>query len=316
MVSAFDIAGVSGLGFKASDHRCLSSIPSTSLRAGFCILYSVFCLLPSVFLCLCLAGCTKPEEKPVWEKVKVGDLADGTKVPQTKFLKTINVEVHVFEIPADNIGELDNIRKKLRIRPLRLTDYPAFEANSFLVRFGQARIWSEIQNMLLKADGRQIAKATLMLTYGEPQTITVAGLNHPRTVFYTATDGSRQGANVGPGILGLRIRADDVPGAVGICDLVAYPVFYLPMTSTIPKFDDHMKRREFPFIAAAFGLRMSPGGFVFLAPKEYISDQTTLAGLFFSNVKGSLFLSRSGRKPPEYKPAVRVFLLACTRIDV
>lgn len=309
MASAFDIAGVSGLGFKASDHRCLPSIPSTSLRAGFC-------MLSAVYLCFFLVGCTEPKEKPIWEKVKVGDLADDTKVPQTEFLKTINVEVHVFEIPADNIGELDKIRKKLRIRPLRLTDYPAFEANSFLVRFGQARIWSEIQNMLLDADGRQIAKATLMLTYGEPQTIAVAGLNHSRTVFYTATDGLKQGANVGPGILGLRIRADDVLGAAGVCDLVAYPVFYLPQQNTIRQLNKRLKSREFAFTTAAFGLRMSPGGFVFLAPKEYISDQTTLAGLFFSNVKGSLFLSKSGRKPPEYKPAVRVFLLACTRIDV
>lgn len=309
MASALDIASVSGPGFKASDHRCLPSVPSTSLRTGLCI-------LSAVYLCFFLAGCPKPKEEPIWEKVKVGDLANDTKVPQTKFLKTINVEVHVFEIPADNVGELDNIRKKLRIKPLRLTDYPAFEANSFLVRFGQARIWSEIQNMLLDADGQQIAKATLMLTYGQPQTIAVAGLNRPRTVFYTATDGSRHGANVGPGILGLRIRADDIPGAAGVCDLVAYPVFYLPRQSTIRQLNKRLKSREFAFTTAAFGLRMSPGGFVFLAPKEYISDQTALAGLFFSNVQGSLFLSRSKRKPPEYKPAVRVFLLACTRIDV
>jgi len=316
MVSAFHIAGVLGFRLTTSDHRRPSSVASSSLRAGFCILYSVFCLLPSVFLCLCLAGCTKPEEKPVWEKVKVGDLADGTKVPQTKFLKTINVEVHVFEIPVDNIDVLDKIRKKLRIRPLRLKNYQAFSANSFLARFGQSNVWNEVHNMLIAADGQEVAKVSLMLPDGQHQTLAVTGLSHTRTVFYTAINGSRQGANIGPGILGLRIKGDRIPGRTGICEVAAYPVFTVPMTSTIPEFDDHIKRREFPFIAAAFGLRMSPGDFVFLGPREYVSDQTALGGLFFSNVKGSLFLSRSGRKPPEYKPAVRVFLLACTRIDV
>lgn len=308
MIRAFEIAAALDLRFKTPDQR-RECAPSTSLRAVWCLLYSVF-------LCLCLIGCARPEEEPIWEKVKVGDLApSGDKMPRAEFLNTVNLEVHVIEIPADNIAELDKIRKKLRIKPLRLKNYQAFSANSFLARFGQLNLWNEIRGMLNTADGQEIARVALMLPDGQHQTLAVTGLSHSRTVFYTAIDGSRQGANIGPGILGLRVKAAKIPGRIGVCDVVAYPVFSLPTSNTIAQLEARMKLREFPFTAAAFGLRMSPGDFVYLAPKEYVTDQTHLGGLFFSNVRGSLFFNRAKRKPPEHKTAVRVFLLACTRID-
>jgi len=60
-------------------------------------------------------------------------------------------------------------------------------------------------------------------------------------------------------------------------------------------------------------MKKRPGDFVFLAPKEYVSDQTALGGLFFSNPRGGLFFSKT--KSPEYKSAVRIFLLVCTGIN-
>ncbi len=309
MIRALQIAGVLDCGLKPPDLRRRHS----ALR----LLSPVFCLLYSIVLCFSLLGCARPEEEPIWEKVKIGDLApsgDGT--PQAKFVKSVHLEIHVIEIPADNIDELDKIRKKLHIRPLRLKNYQAFSANSFLARFGKSDMWNEIRGMLTAADGQEVARVSLMLPDGRPQTLAITGLSHVRTVFYTAADGSRQGANIGPGILGLRIKGEKIPGRVGICEVTAYPVFSLPTKSAIPQLEAQMKRREFPFTSAAFGLRMSPGDFVFLAPKEYVSDQTALGGLFFSNVQGRLFLGTTTHKLPEHKTAVRVFLLACTRIDI
>ncbi len=92
-------------------------------------------------------------------------------------------------------------------------------------------------------------------------------------------------------------------------------MYSLPTQSAIPQLRAQMKRREFPFTSAALGLKMSPGDFVFLAPKEYVSDQTSLGGLFFSNVRGRMFFNAAKRKAPERKTAVRVFLLTCARID-
>jgi hypothetical protein len=276
------------------------------LSPVFCILYSLFCLF----------GCAKPEpEQPIWEKVKIGDLApsDAGKTQQVELLKMTKLDVHIFEIPAENIAELDKIRKKLFIRPLQLKDYKAFNANSFMVRFGQVDLWRQTNEWLIGADGRNIANVSLMLADGQAQTIVIAGLDRPQTIFYTAANGSSEGANVGPGVFGLRIKAENIPGSRGVCDLVAYPVFSPPTESTIPQLDALGKLREFPFTSAAFGLKMSPGDFVFLAPKEYVSDQTALGGLFFNNPRGGLFFSKA--KAPEYKPAIRIFLLVCTGIN-
>ncbi|MHC4431556.1 MAG: hypothetical protein ACYTBS_06920, partial [Planctomycetota bacterium] len=193
--------------------------------------------------------------------------------------------------------------------------YQAFNANSFLARFGQRDMWNDVRSMLIAAEGQEVVKVSLMLTDSQPQTLTIAGLGRMQTVFYRAADGSRQGANVGPGILGLRIKGERIPGRRGVCEVTAYPVYSLPTQSAIPEIQAQMKRREFPFTCAAFGLRMSPGNFVFLAPKEYDSDQTSLAGLFFSNVQGRMFFNPAKSKVPERKQAVRVFLLACARID-
>ena len=140
----------------------------------------------------------------MWEKTKIGDLAPSAdQTPQAKFVKGIHLEIHVIEIPADNIDDLDKIRKKLRIKPLKLKNYQAFSANSFLARFGQLDLWNDVRSMLIAADGQEVVKVSLMLSDGEPQTLTIAGLTRTQTVFYRAADGSRQGANVGPGILGL-----------------------------------------------------------------------------------------------------------------
>ena len=300
MIRAFQIAAVLYSGLHRPATKRLSSV--------FCLLTSVFCLL---------AGCTGPEEEPIWENVKVGDLAPHhrDKPTQSRLLKAMSFDLHIFEIPADNISKLDDISRMLHTRGLRFTNYRAFGANSFSARFGQTQMWNEIQNLLLAADGRKIAKVSLMLFDGQTETIAVTGLSGPRTIFFTAVDGSRQGANVGPGVLGLRIEAGRILGLPGVCNVTAYPAFSRPTSSSIPELTTHAKLREFVFRSAAFGLTMRPDDLVFLGPKEYISDQIALGGLFFSNPQGSLFFNDAERKPPEHKPAVRIFVLVCTRID-
>ncbi len=287
-----------------------------TLRTGLPLLYPVSCILYSVFCLLCLSGCTKPEEEaPIWETVKIGDLApyEGTvpRPPQT--LKTVNLEVYVFGVPTTNIKRLDKIRKTFYIRPLRLKSYPSFEADSFQVRFGQGERWTEVQDIVLAAGGQRLANVSLMLPDALPETIAIAGLDRPQSVFFTAPDGSRQAANVGPGVLGLRVQAETIPGAKGQCSVTAYPVFSPPTRRTVPALNLRAKLREFPFTTAAFGLNMAPGDFVYLGPKESFADQTTLGGLFFGNPRGSLFFGKT--EGAEFKPSLRVFLLLCTGVN-
>jgi hypothetical protein len=294
----------------------LALFAGQTLRTGLPLLYPVSCILSSVFCLLCLSGCPKPEaETPIWETVKIGDLApyEGTKaaVPQT--LKTVNLDVYVFEVPAVNISKLDRIRKTFYIRPLRLKSYPSFDADSFQVRFGQGERWKEMQDIVLAAGGQRAANVSLMLPDALPETIAVAGLDRPQSVFFTAPDGSRQAANIGPGVLGLRVQAETIAGAKGQCSVTAFPVFSPPTQRAVPQLNLRAKLREFPFTTAAFGLNMAPGDFVYLGPKEYSADQTALGGLFFSNPRGSLFFGKT--EAAEFKPGVRVFLLLCTGMN-
>ena len=153
-----------------------------------------------------------------------------------------------------------------------------------------------------------------MLADNLPETIAVVPIESPRTIFYTAITGSKEGVNVGQGILGLRIKIQKVPSLRGVCNFTAYPIYSPPtLKSTIPLLDTRAQRREFPFSSVAFGLRMGPGDFILLGPKKYVDDQTALGGLFFSNPVGNLFQGKTERAPLQHKSAVRLFLLVCTR---
>lgn len=277
-----------------------------------CLLASVFCLLFSA-----LAGCTPPEKEPIWKNLKIGDLAPRQSGKQiSRLVETTNFNLYVFEMPSDNIDKLDNICKTLFTKNLRYQSSHSFGENSFSVHFGQIRMWNEIFTSILAAGAKQINKVSLMLADDLPETISVARIDSPRTIFFTSTYGSKEGANVGPGILALRLKTQKIPGLRGVCNVTAYPVYSPPMIqSTIPLLSARTQRREFPFSAAAFELRMGPGDFILLGPKEYVSDQTALGGLFFSNPEGSLFFSETERSTFEPKPAVRLFLLVCTRTN-
>ena len=274
-------------------------------------LFTVICIL-----LLALSGCTPSEEEPIWKDLKIGDLAprsDG-KQQKSRLVDSTNFNLYVFEMPSDNLGKLNEIRKTMFTRNLRYQSSYSFEANSFSVHFGQYRMWEQIFNSIIAAGAKRINRAQLMLTDNLPETIAIVPIESPRTIFYTAITGSKEGANVGQGILALKINTQKVPALRGVCNFTAYPVYSPPMLkSTIPLLDARTKRQEFPFSSAAFGLRMGPGDFILLGPKEYIDDQTTLGGLFFCNPKGNLFQGKTERDPLQHKSAVRLFLLVCTR---
>jgi hypothetical protein len=266
---------------------------------------------------LVLSGCPGSRKEPVLDDIKIGDLAssgNGRRLQPTP-LNTIDFEIHIFEMPAENIDKLEKIQNQLFIRPLRLTNYPAFTGNAFSVRFGRFDMWNEILEKLLAADSHKLANVSLMLPDGMEETISITGLKGPRTILFVGDSGKTEGANVISGIFGLRIKADRIRELPGVCDIVVNPVFSPQIRSGIPDLDERGKLRDFLFTPAAFGSRMSPGDFILFSPTEYLDDQKSLGSLVFSNPQGSMFISNSGKKPPEVKPAVRVFLFMCTRIS-
>ena len=269
-------------------------------------------------LALFLIGCRSSEQiEPKPEQVKIGDMAPSYKgkQPTAELLNTVSFDVYIFEIPADNIIKLSDAWRMLYIKPLRFTDYNAFQANSFIVRFGQISALDTIHDLLNAAGGQKILTVSLLLPDSQAIDLTITGLNKSQSISFIAPNGSKQGATIGPGILVLRIQAEQVPQLRSKCNLIAYPVFTTTIKSSIPELAARAKFREFQFSSAAFGLKMGPGDFIMLGPEKYISDQSSLGSLFFSKPEGSLFFSSPEHGVPKVKTAVRIFLLVCSRIN-
>jgi hypothetical protein len=268
------------------------------------------------FLGFCLFGCENPDENsPLWKDTSINELApkNPNNTPNEILLKTINFDLHTFEIPANNIRELDEIRRTLDTRSLQFINHLAFSANSFSVYFGQNQTWNTVYDLLLIAGAQTVTRMALMLPSGETENIIIKEIYQPQIVYYTSSQDFREGVHIDPGVLALRIKVENPPILNGTCNMTACPVYTLLTGNTIPELDTRLKLRDFTFDAAAFRLNMKPGDFIFLAPEKYIIDQSTLCGLFFSNPQGRLFFNEN--KIPERKPAVRVYLLACVGVN-
>ncbi len=295
---------------------------SLAISLGICDLRSAFTIMVLSCISLCLIGCKEPEQQSehVWDQVKIGDIARPHSDQQSvgASLRTINFDIHIFEIPAENADKVSDVWELLHTEPLRFHSFKVFIANSFVVRFGRVRMWNRIQDSLRSIGGQKIITVSLISPDGQTNDLIITGLNREKRVSYIAAnergEGVRRYCRIGPGILALRIKAEKIPDLRDVCKLIAYPVFTVPVRGSIPQLSIRAKSREFLFSSVTFGLRMAPGDFIVLGPEEYnppTAGQETLDGLFFSKSEGSLFPSETGRIAPELKPAVRVFLLVC-----
>ncbi len=278
-----------------------------------CQIAAVFCLA------LWVTGCHKqPSDNPLLDNIKIGQLAPNDQNDRRDaILKTINFDLYVFEMPADNIEALEEIRSTLSVQPFKYSSRLAFSANSFSVYYGRIKLLKTVNDLLKTASAQKATTMSLILNEGQEQTITITAMNFPQVVYFNSSSGLKEGAHIGPGILGLRIKAEKTETANVSCNVTAFPVFALPSGNTIPELNDRVKLREFPFTAAAFGLKMGAGDFIFLAPEKYTGSQPDyLSSLFFNIPGGSLFFAENKRKAPELKPSIRIFLLVCTWIDI
>jgi hypothetical protein len=269
-------------------------------------------------LALCFGGCKAPDEsEPIWDQIKIGDLAPAPRNKETNVpsSKVMNFDVHVFEVPVENIAKLNHVWRILTINRLRFSNYDAFIANSFMVGLGRMNTWRRIQDMLIVAGSQKILTVSIVLADSQFEELTIIRLGAKRTISFISGKSSLNKVVIGPGTIALRIKAAGIGDEPDVCKLVAYPVFTVPMKTNIPELADRTKEREFAFSPAAFGLKMNMGDFVLLGPAEYNSDTSTLTGLFFSKPEGSLFPTDVTSQTSKLKPAVRLFLLVCTGIS-
>ena len=252
---------------------------------------------------LLFVGCNdKKAADPLLMGLKITDLApagSGRK-DRDQLLKTINFDIYVFQIPAENVSYLDTIWQNLYTRQIMFDNYDAFAANLFSAGLGQISTWDKIGNIIRRAGGKKTENISLLLTAGRGEEFSVAQLHEPKTIFHVPSEGSMKETAVGSGKLALRINAEKIPTRRGVCHAEFMPVYLSPPLSSIPQLAARLKPSEMSFSSLAFNIKMGPGDFIFLGPAEYISDQITLGGLFFYS--------------PGPKPAFRAYLIVCTWI--
>jgi hypothetical protein len=273
------------------------ALVSVSIMNRFCL--NIILGLAVVLLVGCGEG---KKEKSILKGVKIGDLAPttGKGEGRVQLLKTINFKIYILELPAENLGVLDSVWLMLYTKPVRLNDAYAFKANSFSIGVGQMPVWSEVVGQLDAGGAKVVKTVTLLLTSGEPDDLVIAAVTEKRDVSYISGKGSWGAATIGPGSVGLRIKAERIAGSRGVCEVEALPVFSPVILRPTRLMGEQEKRGDLFFTTVGFKLKMSPGDFVLLGPEQYPKDQTTLGGIFFSE---------SAREA-----AVRAYLLVCTDI--
>lgn len=272
-----------------------------------------------ILLSLALSGCGPTPEPavPIWEQVKIGQIAPDSPDPsrQARFLATVNLDVYILDLPAENIDRLDDLWQSLSAKPIQTNSYNAFAGNSFRVRLGHAAMWEEIRRQLATAGAQDAGTISLVVGNDEPGDLPVANVAPDSAIWFVGTNLARHTVQVGRGLLVLRLREQVIPGARGVRKIIAYPVYTLPMTSAVPELRTQAARREFYFDSAAFAAQMAPGDLLVLAPDSYSGETLSLGGRFFNRPEPVLFFDPETKEPPKRHPAVRVFVLVCTRIN-
>jgi hypothetical protein len=262
------------------------------------------------------AGCTPqpPKEKPAAENIRLGDLAPkNSPSRQARISTAATIEIHTFDLPAENVGRLDDLWEALSTKSIWMTNYNSFRQNSFRVRSGRIEAWQKILDFLTKAGAQKVGVATLTVNDKDPTDWPIA--NSPPMISFVDEAALRQKINVGLGQLALRLQTEPVPGVRGVRKLIAYPVHAIPMSSAIPKLQAKIKEGEFIFNSVAFAAQMSLGDLLVLAPGEYTGERLTLGGLFFNKAEPVAFRDPAARQLPKRGPAVRVWVLVCAGVQ-
>lgn len=272
--------------------------------------------LVSLGLFLGSTGCkSKPKEQQIWEQVKIGDLAPRDKLPAPQFFSTVHLEVQILDLPADRVDRLDSLWSILSAEPIKLISYNAFRGNAFRMRYGRTDAWPRIQSLLIEAGAQKASTVSIVLPVNDSSDLAVAQVPMSREITFVGNNLVKQTVHVEPGLLALRLRAEPIPWARGVSKIIGYPTCTIPITSAIGPLQERARKNEFYFEPAAFAVQMAPGDLVVLGPDGYTSERQSLGGLFFNRPEGMLFFNPAKRTPPERKPAVRVYVLACVAIN-
>lgn len=169
-------------------------------------------LLQILFVCsvvMLAAGCDNAQKKPNTEGIKIGDIAPTGKRAQPQHLRTTNIEIISYELPADNITSMEGVWQMLKPGTLRYNDLDGFAANGLRAAMGNFAAFNKVTKILKNANANNLPKNSLLLSDNQPEMINITRISH-KTISFIGRQGVVKNADVGPGIVGLQVLSRQI----------------------------------------------------------------------------------------------------------
>ena len=273
-----------------------------------------------------LAGCAEQEAvtPPAFMpgSLKIGDLA-----PKKIARPTMEsmFEVVTFEVPMDNIEQMEEMFELLRDKPLSFQNRQAFKDNGFDVGFGQSGTWQALSAVMQKALARKVKTSKLAVFDDDGDDILANILYRPVKFFYTRADGSIDLQDIGPGRIMLRIKSTPVVTSRGVVTVSVLPVFSMGGENSIARLAGKKKIGETAFDAAQFQVDMAAGDFIFLTSDEPDQGMIMLSELFFRTERNIKVRNPEFSSDPKKNvgksamiskdmPLARIYVILCTGV--
>lgn len=274
---------------------------------------NLHCRLALVCIVILCPGCKQQApEPPIWEQVKIGDLAQKPPSDQgAPALNALNLEVHQYNIPAENIKQLEALWEPLRLRGLRYQNREAFRANGFRAARGRITVWDMLVSTLAQVKARKARTVSFLLSPGHDSDLPLLNLGRGQDVAFSDIEGNAQNILIGPGTITWRLRIEEDSVNPALPKLTAYPVFQRAGIKSMRYHTGLKDSRQIAFLSAGFSVRMGYGDLIALGPDGPVDDASSLKGLFFG-IPQALFLGLNRTEPVKTCPAVRVFVLTCS----
>lgn len=248
-----------------------------------------------------MAGCDNTGKAPQTEGIKIGELAPAGQRIRPQVLRTTNIDIVIFEVPADNVRLLDDVWGILDKGTLRFNDPNGFEANKLRAATGKFGDLDKIDKTLKSADAKKQSTTTLLISDGQPEVLNISRMTGKSTISYIGHNGDVKSSEAGPGILAIEISARKIINKRGVTGIQVLPVIYTPTEGLAPAIAAKLKAGDLRFYSAGFGLDMKPGDIVMLSPAQFSPDEITVAGRFFT---------RAGQDA-----SVSLLIMVCTSVS-
>ena len=246
----------------------------------------------------------------LWERLSGGEapaqsgghlkLGDIRSIDPVRMPPQVNLQVHVFELPLEQQGRLDEALGLGDFQALRPASGEDFAANGMAATFGRREQWSLIADKLSAAGARNTQTKSLLLLDDRGMDIGVVQLPAPRTITYY-TSGPAP-LTLDQGQLAINVSARPVAAMRGVAEVTVRPVLRRGADIAAAKLARTTAVKQIPFTAAAISANMSAGDFLMLGPAP-------TAAAAKPPLLGSLLLTWSGGVS-----VVRTYLIVCTGV--